>query len=129
MTNTIKVGGNDVALAWTVEAERRFIFRLSKIKDVPKMSDLSNPKKAAAALTTLLWLLLPADEFAKYETPEDLFVAIDHEHEGAAIVTAVIAVLNDMAPSDEKKSTSNKRHSPRSNSESNRLNGSPCTRP
>ena len=105
MIHTVKIGGREIGLAWNQSVASRFQFRASKIGGSPSISDFTNPKKAAAAVTSFLWLILPPDALALYPSPEDLFVAIDHKTEAESIHSALVSVIADMTPDDEKKST------------------------
>lgn len=117
MSYPVTIGGKAVTLAWTQDIARRFTYRASKIGGAPKTRELSNVKTAAAAVTNLLWLVLPPDVAASYPTPEDLFVAIDHDTEWPAIHTALDAVNADAQSDDEKKSSSQNSPSQESNSD------------
>jgi hypothetical protein len=114
MANSVTIGGEVFTIAWNQQTARSFAYRASKIGGAPSLRDLTNPKRAAAAVTDLLWILLPPDASAKYRTPEDLFLAIDHETEASNIHTALVSVIAEMGASDEKKSTSEKSPSPAS---------------
>jgi hypothetical protein len=94
-------------VAWTQEITSRFEFRASKLGVEPSqlLREFSQPRKAAAAITSFLWLLLPPAAHATHPTPEDLFVAIDHQADGEGIHAAIVGVLADMSPEVEKKST------------------------
>ena len=106
MIHTVKIGGREIGLAWNQSVASRFQFRASKIGGSPSISDFTNPKKAAAAVTSFLWLILPPDALALYPSPEDLFVVIDsNQDEAESIHSALVAVIADMTPDDEKKST------------------------
>jgi hypothetical protein len=61
--------------------------------------------------------MLPTGEFQRHADPESLFVAVDHETEGAAIYQAIKGVYGDRFPDVEKKSTLTKSHSHESNSD------------
>lgn len=117
MTHKITIGGNQVELAWTQEIASRYAFRVSKIGGAPSISDFRNPKKASAAVVTVLWLVLPPAIHQQYATPEDLYIAInfDDSDEVKSIFDGVLAVIGDMDVSDEKKSTSKKSPSQKSN--------------
>lgn len=128
MSNTIKIAGREVELAWTNEVQKRFAYRAALVDHLPKFADLANPRKAAAAYAIMLWLLLPPEEHARHATPEDLFAVIDHDTEAKAICDAVIAVLTDMLPTAEKKTTSNSKRLQQSNLASIRVNGKKCIR-
>jgi hypothetical protein len=119
MIHKAMIGGKEVELAWTQDIANRFPFRCSKIGVDPSQlfKEFSMPRKAAAAFTSFLWLILPPNAHGLYQSPEDLFVAIDHESEAASIHAAVLGVIADMSPDAEKKSTLNKSHSPESNSD------------
>ena len=112
MIHKIKIGGEEIGIAWDQQTARSFAYRASKIGGVPSLKDLANPKRAVAAVTDLLWLLLPPETAAKYRTPEDLFGMIDHEAEATNIHAALVAVIGDMGSDVEKKSTSKNSRSP-----------------
>lgn len=114
MTYPVKIGGETVEIGWTQDVAKRYLFRASKIGGAPASRDFSNPKKAASAVTCFLWLVLPPAVHERYPTPEELFVAIDHETEFAAVGAALAGVMSDMAPDDEKKSTGKKSPSQKS---------------
>lgn len=118
MPHVVKVGGKDVTLEWSKATERAFYFRASKAGVVPNSlyRDFKNPLKAEYAVTTFLWLFLPDVEYRKYALPDDLCEAID-ETDAKSVLGAVLGVIADMVPSDEKKSTSTKSPSPESNSD------------
>ena len=113
----VTIAGDTVHLAWTQDIARRYPFRASKIGGAPTGRAMSNPKTAVAAVTSFLWLLLPPETHAQYPTPEDLFVAIDHENDHGAIYSALVGIIGDMVPSDEKKSTLTTSHSLESNAD------------
>lgn len=115
MPATVTIGGEAVSLAWTQEIARRYAFRCSQIGGGPRLADFSHAKKAAAAVTSFLWLILPGPVHARYPSPEELFVALE-ETDPAEIHAAVMAVLADMNPPAEKKSTSQSSPSPASSS-------------
>lgn len=106
MSDTVIIGGEEVALAWDQQTARAYPYRASKIGGAPSPRDLANPKRATAAITDLLWLLLPPAAAAKYRTPEELFSAIDHESHAPAIHAAVVSIIGQMVTSDEKKMSS-----------------------
>ena len=115
MIYKIKVGGEEIGIAWDQQTARSFAYRAAKIGGAPSFCDLRNPKRAVAAVTDLLWLLLPSETAAKYRTPEELFVAIDHEKDALSIHSALVGVIGDMDTDTEKKSTSKKSPSQKSN--------------
>ena len=125
---SVTIGGKEVQLAWTQDVARRLAFRASRIGGGPSFADFRNQKKAAAAITTFLWLILPVEVHAKFSTPEDLFLAIDHETEAAAIHAACIAVIGSMQLSADEKKTPLKTPSPASSSDSPPANGEIFTR-
>ncbi len=110
----VTIGEREVVLDWTQDVAKRLAFRSSRIGGAPAMRALTTPKTAVYAVTTWLWLLLPPAVHDQYATPEDLFVAIDHEEDGPAIHAALVAVFSEMGASDEKKSTLPKSPSPKS---------------
>ena len=111
MKREIIIGGRKVALEWTHEVKKRFNFRLSSIGGHPTQHELTTPSTADAAVCKLLWALLPAQEVARYSSPEDLYVAIDQDKESEAISTAIIGIYADMEPTPQKKTTSKKSRS------------------
>lgn len=117
MKHQCTIAGRAVELAWTQESAKRFAFRMGSIGGEPSGKELSNPRTVTTALFKVLWGLLPAQEFQRYADPESLFVAVDHETEGAEIFAAINGVYLDRFPDPEKKSTSMKSHSPESNSD------------
>lgn len=117
MSHPVTIGGRTVSLAWTQEIARRFTYRASSIGGAPGKRELTNAKTATAAVTKLLWLVLPPEVAASYPTPEDLFLALDHETAGEGIHKALVGIMADMHADDEKKSTSPSSPSPGSNSD------------
>ena len=119
MANQISISGRKVAIAWNIEVSRRFRFRLGAIGGHPSRKELTTAATAESAFTKILWALLPAGEFAKYETPEDLFVALDIDgEEGASSIAAVItSIYDEMSATVEKKTSGRKKPLPESNSE------------
>jgi hypothetical protein len=103
MIYKIKVAGREIELAWTQETAKRYAYRLSAIGGQPTQKELSSAVTASAALCKLLWALLPKAEHARYETPEDLFVAIDEQAEGEAIAKAIVGIFSEMAVDAQKK--------------------------
>jgi hypothetical protein len=83
----------------------------------PTGKELSSPRTVTTALFKVLWGLLPPAEYHRHPDPEALFVAVDHEEEGAVIYEAIKGIYADRLPDVEKKSTSMKSPSPESNSE------------
>jgi len=82
MASPITIGGQTVTLTWTQEVARRFAFRASKIGGGPSFEDFLHKTKAASAVTTFLWLILPPAVHSRYATPEDLFLATAEEDAG-----------------------------------------------
>jgi hypothetical protein len=115
MIHKCTIGGREVSLQWTVEIAKRFQYRLATLGGHPTQRDLTSPATANAAVTKILWAMLPASEIGRYPTPEDLFVAIDQESESVSISKAIQSVYADMEPTAEKKSTSKKSPSRGSN--------------
>lgn len=100
------IAGRKVSLEWTQETAKRFAYRMGVIGGEPTGKELNNPKKVTTALFQVLWGLLPPGEFQRYTDPEALFVAVDHEAEGAAIYDAIKGVYEERFLDAEKKSTS-----------------------
>jgi hypothetical protein len=115
--HTVIIGGEEVSIGWNQQTARAYAYRASKIGGGPTSRDLTNPKRATAAITDLLWLVLPPAAAAQYRTPEELFHALDHEKDGAGIHAALVAIIADMDADAEKKSSSTKSPSPDSNSD------------
>ena len=112
MSYLVKIGGEEIRIAWDQQTARAYEYRASKIGGAPSLRDLANPKRAVAAVTDLLWLLLPPKTADKYRSPEELFIAINHEEDAPSIHSALLAVINDIETSEQKKSTSEKSPSP-----------------
>ena len=127
MKHALTIAGNPVEIEWTQETARRYAFRMGEIGGSPTPAQLRNPKTVTTALFKMLWCLLPKVEFAKYETPEELFAVVDHETESAGIFTAINGIFSDWSETAEKKSTGMKSHSPELNSGSPNPNGTPVT--
>jgi hypothetical protein len=90
---------------------------MGQIGGEPFGKELTNPKTVTTALFKVLWGLLPAAEFQRHATPEDLFVEVEHETEGPAIYQAIKGIYEDRFPDPEKKSTLTKSPLPESNSD------------
>ena len=127
MIHNVKIGGREIGLAWNQNVASRFQFRASKIGGSPSISDFTNPKKAAAAYGSFLWVIMPQPLVREYPSPEDLYVAIE-ESEVPAIHAAIFNIFNDMLPDIEKKSTSKNSRLPKSNSGSRKKNSTSSTR-
>jgi hypothetical protein len=108
MSHLVKIGGREITLDWSQEVAKRFNYRLAAIGGMPKQKELTTPITAGAAIAKIVWALLPKADFARYETPEDLFVDLDHDTEGLIVAEAVAAIFSEMAPDAEKKRTSTK---------------------
>lgn len=115
MTHKLTIGGQEIEIGWTQEAARRFAFRASKHKIKLDGEAFTDPSRAASAYVECLWLLLPAGEFGKHATPEDLAVAIDHDTESESVVAAVLACVGDMVADAEKKTSLTSGHLQESN--------------
>lgn len=113
MAHQIVIAGQPLEIAWTQEVAKRYQFRASKL-GVDPLTLMRKPQQRLYALTCLLWILLPPDAHAIYATPEDMHTAIlDDEHQ--AISAALVAIIGEMFPEAEKKSTGRKSHSLKSN--------------
>jgi hypothetical protein len=104
----VKIGGEEVRFSWTQETAKRYTFRASKIGGAPRGADFANPRKVTAAIGSFLWLILPAEIHQKYDSPEELFMAIDHDDQSAQVAACLTGIFSDMSPDAEKKSTSRK---------------------
>ncbi|GAA5124670.1 hypothetical protein JIN84_12980 [Luteolibacter yonseiensis] len=116
-SHIVTIGGEEVRIGWDQQTARAYNYRASKIGGAPTIRDLSNAKRATAAVTDLLWLVLPPEAAAKYRNPEELFIAIDHDADAATIHAALVAIVADMKTDTEKKSDSKKSPSPELNSD------------
>lgn len=116
MPHAITIGGEPTEIGWTQEAAKRYAFRSSKL-DVDPLAIINKPRSRERGLISMLWLLLPPAFHSRFETPEELHVAINHgdENEVAGITAALVAVIGEMFPDAEKKSTSKNSPSPESN--------------
>lgn len=108
MSHAVKIGGREILISWNQETAKRFNFRLSTIGGHPSQRELTTPATSSAAVCKILWALLPASEIGRYPTAEDLFVDIDDANEGEAISKAIIGIYADMAPTEQKKTSSTK---------------------
>ena len=117
MEHQVKIGGRGITLRWTQETAKRFDYRLGQIGGHPTQRELTGAKTRDAAACKLLWALLPPAELAAYPTPEDLFVAIDQETEGAELGKALAGVYQEMVADAEKKRSLRNSPSPASSSE------------
>ena len=117
MRQPIQIAGRKVELEWTQRTARLFSVRCSKA-GVDPFKLISKPKTRVYGIAAFIWAILPAEEYARHETPEDLFAEItEAEWEGDEIANALTAIFEQMAPQTaEKKSTSMKSPSPGSNS-------------
>lgn len=123
----INIGGRLIELEWTQETARRYEFRIGLCGGEPTPKQLQNPATVATALFRMLWALLPVREFQRHESPEELFLAVDHEEEAPVIYAALRGIFEDRAATVEKKSSGKKSPSPGSSSDSVRKNGSEPT--
>jgi hypothetical protein len=105
MKYQIKIAGRDVSLEWSLETQRRFLFRLSSIGGHPKDAEMRGRETATAAMFKILWALLPQAVFVEYKTPEDLFVAFGDDEFDAAM-DAIRGVYSEMDTPPEKKRSS-----------------------
>ena len=130
MPYALTIGGKPTAIAWSQEVAKRYNFRVSRLGFDP-FSVVGKPSKREFALVCILWLVLPQDVHLQFATAEDLHVAINHQDpaEVTAITAALVAIIEDMFPSAEKKSIGKKSPSRKSNSESTKTNGTNFTRP
>jgi hypothetical protein len=117
MDYPITIAGRKVSLAWTQESEKRFAFRMGLIGGEPTPKQLSNPRTVTTALFKIAWGLLPPAEFARYDDPEALFVAMDHEADAEALFAAISGIYQDRTIDTEKKTSLKKSPSPESNSD------------
>ena len=108
MENLVSIAGQPVPIHWTQEVARRYGIRASKLGGAPKTADLSDRHRAAYAATAFLWLFLPPMIHDQYRTPEELYLALDHEQEAPAILAAILAVFEEMGVDAEKKTSSPK---------------------
>lgn len=107
MASVIKLAGKSVTVGWTQETLRHLRLRASKADIDPRrlIGDFGNPNKAEYAVTAFMWLILPKEAYRKYPTPEDLYDDIAEE-DAEDNLSAIAAVIEEMAVDMEKKSTS-----------------------
>ncbi len=127
MSYQITIAGRKTSIAWDQGTMRRYLFRLGVIGGEPTAKQLTNPKTVTTAIFKILWCLLPPDIHREFESPEDLFAAVDHETEGPAIYAAVKAIFEDRAGITQKKTSSESDLSLRSSLESQAINGTDFT--
>lgn len=116
ITHPVIIAGREVELGWNVETARRFAYRMGEIGGEPTSKQLTNPRTVTTALFKVLWALLPPAMLTHWPDPETLFASVDHETEGEAIYGTLKEIYNDRFPDTEKKSTSRKSPSRKSNS-------------
>jgi hypothetical protein len=108
MSHKVSIGGREVVLEWSNETAKRFAYRMGEIGGEPTSAQLSNRRTVTTALFKVLWGLLPPGEFARHESPEALYVAVDHDSEAKGIFDAIAAVYAERFPTPEKKRSSRK---------------------
>lgn len=113
--HTITIGGKTVSITWNQGVARRLSFRASSIGGGPSFADFSHPQKAASAIVTFLWLLLPPEVHRRFPTPEDLYADIA-ETEAPAIHAGILSVVREMFPDEDEKKNSPSTPLPESNS-------------
>jgi hypothetical protein len=113
--NSITIDGRRVELVWTQRAARLYVARASKA-GVNPFALLRRPKTRVFGIAALIWCFLPADEYARHDSPEELFAAMsEDEWESDSIAAAIAGLFAEMEPqSAEKKSTSMKSPLPES---------------
>lgn len=118
MIHELVIAGKKVAIEWTNDASRNMRIRSSKIgADIPKLwAGVSKENSAEYAVTAFIWMLLPSGTYSKYQSPEDLYSDLSVD-DAKSNFNALIGVIADMEPSDEKKSTLTNSHLQGSNSE------------
>lgn len=109
------IGGRKVSFSWDQQTAKRHSFRCSLMGGHPTDDDTANPATADAAVFKMLWAILPHKDSGRYKTPEDLYYAVDPETENEALIEALAGVYSDMKPTPEKKRTSKKSPSLKSN--------------
>jgi hypothetical protein len=104
--NTITIDGRTVKLEWTQRTARLYLARSSKAGIEP-FKLISKPKTQLYGIAALIWCFLPADEYARHESPEDLFAAMsEDEWQSETIAAAIAGLFEEMEPiKAEKKST------------------------
>lgn len=107
MSATVKIDGKEIALRWDNSTARQVRFRQSALGEsiVSILRDIQKPAKAEAAMAKLLWAMLP--DVSQYPTPESLWLSIADEDMVDA-GKAVMAILAESSPSDQKKTSSGK---------------------
>lgn len=109
------VAGREIALEWTVGAQRAFRYRLGLVGGFPSNRELGNPRTNQSALLKLAWALLPKPDIEEFPDPESLAVAMTDE-EVLQCCEAVAGIFADMATDEEKKTNSQTSPLPESNS-------------
>lgn len=115
MAHILKIAGREISLVWDNATQRVFSARLSKIGETAASvgKSLGSSARGEYGIISILWAALPADDYRRYPTPEDMVADID-QADNAQAVEAVFGLIKDMSPSSEKKSTSRKSPSQKS---------------
>lgn len=100
------IAGSAVELEWTQSVARQYRYRASKLGVDNELERMSNPATVESAVFDTLWCLLPSALIAKYPTPEELFVAVDHDNEAEGIWQAIKGVIEEQVVDQQKKTTS-----------------------
>jgi hypothetical protein len=105
--NSITIEGRTVNLQWTQRTARLYLARASKA-GIDPFKLIGKPKTQIYGIAALIWCFLPADEYARHESPEDLFASMsEDEWQSDTIAAAIAGLFEEMEPqSTEKKSTS-----------------------
>lgn len=115
--NPVTIAGEEIDLQWTQRVARQYRFRASKAGIKDEILRLQSPTTVESALFEILWCIVPEEIVLKHPSPESLFMAVDHESEGAGIWQAVKTIIEDQIPDAQKKMSSESKPSPESNSE------------
>lgn len=102
----ISIGDEKFVIGWTQGAARQYRFRASRLGLNDEVARLADPLTVEAALFEILWCLVPEAVAARFPTPESLYLAIDHEKDGAGIWKAVVSIVKSQTVKPAKKKRS-----------------------
>ncbi len=113
MSHPVTISGETVSLVWSKASSRLMRLRLAGIGFDWSKDTVGS--RMSATMVKICWALLPSEVFEKYADYESMYSAMN-EDEDAPMFKAVSAIISEMSPPAEKKSTSKKSRSPASNS-------------
>ena len=111
ITYPLTIAGENVELTWTNSTSCLMRLRLQEsgfdwIKD-------TKGERMGAAMVRICWALLPDEVFDRYPTHHKMYSAMS-DGEDVEMLKTINQVLSELAPSEQKKSTSTKSRSPKS---------------